>query len=91
MGGSALGDTPEGLICMCVGHNVLQTADAIFAKRCMDLGWSVPRWVADQYRLSQIPVYYADGWHLLADVERVRISSQTAEAIMEEVYGDLLD
>ena len=91
MGGSALGDAPEALVTMCSGHNVLQTADADFAKRCVELGWAVPRWVADRHKLSRIPVKYCDGWFLLTDVDRVPISENTAQAIFEDVYGDLLD
>jgi len=91
MGGSALGDDPKSLVVMCGFHNVLQTADADFAKRCVELGWAVPRWVADQHKLSRIPVKYCDGWFLLTDVDRVPISENTAQAILEDVYGDLLD
>ena len=89
MGGSALGDDPEGLVTMCAFHNVLQTADHEFALLCTKYGWSVPRWAADQYKLSQIPVYYADGWFLLSGTERFSIPDSTAKAVMGEVYGDL--
>jgi hypothetical protein len=89
MGGSALGDDPEGLVSMCQFHNVLQTADHEFALVCTKFGWSVPRWAADQYKLSQIPVFYADGWHLLSGNSRFTIPESTAQAVMVEVYGDL--
>lgn len=91
MGGSALADTPESLIAFCSFHNVLQTADPEFQKICTANGWSVPRWVADQHKMSQIPVRYADGWFLLSGSDRFPISQKVAETLMEEIYGDLFN
>lgn len=91
MGGSALGDAPESLVTFCAFHNVLQTADADFARACVRYGWSVPRWVADQHSMSRLPVRYADGWFLLSGTERFSISEDTAQAVFEDVYGYLFE
>lgn len=89
MGGSALADTPESLLCFCAFHNVLQTADAEFDARCREYGWSVPRWVADQYAMNRIPVKYADGWFFLDGDVRVSVPHRVAVEIVVEIYGTL--
>lgn len=91
MGGSAVWDEPDCLVAMCAAHNVLETADADFKKACLKFGWSVPRWVADQYAMSRIPVRYADGWWLLSGDGRYSISDNTAQTLIEEIYGSLFE
>lgn len=88
MGGSASADAPDCLLAMCAFHNFLQTSDAEFQKICISNGWSVPRWVADQYKMSRIPVKYADGWCLLDGPGRYNISEHTATEMLYEIYGN---
>jgi len=91
MGGSALGDSPEALVSMCAVHNVLQTANPDFDRVCKRFGWSVPRWAADLHAMSRIPVRYADGWFLLSGDGRYSISYNTAQTLIEEIYGSLFE
>lgn len=91
MGGSALGDDPKALISFCHFHNLLETADADFAKACIQNGWAVPRWVADQHNFNKIPVKYCDGWYLLDGSERFLIPEHTALDMMADIYGSLFD
>ena len=85
MGGSAKYDGIDFLRAMCAHHNTLDTADAAFHERCVKRGWSVPRWLADSQGIQVIPVLYSDGWHLLQNGERIRISDDTARTIWDEL------
>ena len=85
MGGSAKYDDVDFLRTMCVVHNVMETSNAQFAQACQRNGWSVRRGIADQFGIKVIPVWYADGWHLLQGGERIRISKNTAEAIWSDM------
>ena len=89
MGGSALYDA-EGafLMVMCGRHNTLETADADYHKICTQLGWSVPRWVVDQWSITEVPVFYWDGWHYLVAGERVKTTDKAARARMIKIYGE---
>ena len=89
MGGSAKWDGIDYLRAMCSHHNTLDTASSEFRKACIRNGWSMPRWLAEQnYPAKLLPVRYSDGWHLLQDGERIRISDATAVRIMSDIYGD---
>jgi hypothetical protein len=81
MGGSARYDGIDYLRTMCLLHNGLDTSNAIFHDVCLKLGWTVPRWLADTEGIRVIPVFYQDGWHLLQNGERIRISDKTAGTI----------
>lgn len=86
MGGSNKADTPDALLTCCNVHNGLIESSSeckAFAERS---GISVRRSIADQWPMSQIPVKYADGWHLLSGDLRFPISDSTAEAIMSDLY-----
>mgnify|MGYP003625481844 FL=1 len=88
MGGSAKYDTQPGfLLTMCGRHNMLETANADYHKVCQELGWSVPRWVPDQWSISEVPVFYWDGWHYLVGFDRVPTSDKVAKLRMESIYG----
>ena len=87
MGGSALYDSPEYLVTMCLGHNLLIESDPTFALYCRMRGLSVPRWLAAQFNVSQIPVRTGDGWFMLSsDGRRHSVASITAETVLEEIY-----
>lgn len=89
MGGSAKFDTEPGfLLTMCGLHNMLETADADYHRLCQELGWSVPRWVPDQWSISEVPVYYWDGWHYLIGFDRVPTSDMVAKRKMKDIYGN---
>jgi hypothetical protein len=81
MGGSAQYDGIDYLRAMCAVHNGLDTANAAFHNACIALGWTVPRWLADTEGIRVVPVFYRDGWHLLQNGERIRISDKTAGMI----------
>lgn len=88
MGGSALFDAePAYLLTMCARHNVLETSNAEYHRICQELGWSVPRWVPDRWSITEVPVFYWDGWHYLVGFERVPTSDKVAKLRMEEIYG----
>lgn len=89
MGGSARFDeTPAGLITFCAGHNLAETAEAKFARYCLEMGWSVPRWAFDNgWSLDIVPVRYFDGWFLLEGTERVPMDDKLAAERMLEIYG----
>ena len=88
MGGSALYDR-EGafLVAMCNRHNTLETANADYHKLCQQLGWSVPRWVVDQWSITEVPVFYWDGWYYLVGGVRVSTTDIAAKRRMVEIYG----
>lgn len=89
MGGSAQFDTiPPYLLTMCSTHNWLETSDADYHKICKDLGWSVPRWVPDSWSITEVPVFYWDGWHYLVGNERILTTVKSALDRMETIYGD---
>lgn len=88
MGGSSLYDREPGfLISMCAVHNTLETSNANYHKICQELGWSVPRWAVEQRSISEIPVFYWDGWWYLVGYDRVATTESAAYAKMEEIYG----
>lgn len=88
MGGSALYDgDPSFLLTMCNSHNVLETADADYHRLCQELGWSAPRWVVNRWSISEVPVFYWDGWFYLVGFERVATTEKVARKRMEEIYG----
>lgn len=88
MGGSALYDGHSAfLVAMCARHNTLETADSDYHKICQHFGWSVPRWVVLQWELTQVPVFYWDGWHFLENDTRVPITDEEAKARRLEIYG----
>lgn len=89
MGGSARFDADPGfLLTMCGRHNMLETADADYHALCQQLGWSVPRWVPDRWSISEVPVFYWDGWFYLVGFERVPTSDTVAKLRMTEIYGE---
>jgi hypothetical protein len=89
MGGSALFDADPGyLLTMCATHNMLETADAEYHRLCKALGWSVPRWVPDRWSISEVPVFYWDGWHYLVGFDRVPTSEKLAQERLLEIYGE---
>jgi hypothetical protein len=88
MGGSALYDGEAAyLVVMCARHNVAETANADYAKICRELGWSIPRWVVDQWSITEVPVFYWDGWHYLVGNDRVETTEKAARERMAEIYG----
>lgn len=87
VGSSAQYDGLDCLRAMCWLHNGLAESDAKFAAYCVKMGWAAPRWVHDRGLTKLLPVWYADGWHLLQDGERVRISQKTADDCHAEIYG----
>jgi hypothetical protein len=87
MGGSALYDDPDYLRAMCAVHNFLDGGgNADFREACLRNGWSAHRWVADRFGAKVIPVWYQDGWHLLQNGGRVKISDNTADLIWSDIY-----
>lgn len=84
MGGSAKYDNIDFLRTMCARHNMLETADADFAKACVENGWSIPRWFADRFSVRAVPVLYSEGWYLLQNGNRLPISDKTAESIKSD-------
>ena len=89
MGGSALYDAHSAfLVVLCGRHNTLETANADYHKLCRQLGWSVPRWVIDRWHISEVPVFYWDGWHYLAATDRVPTTPETATGRMKQIYGE---
>lgn len=70
-GGSRLFDDPELLITMCNSHNGLLTSDAEFARVGRLYGWVKSRNARRDPKLQ--PVFYVDGWHILAGVKKRRI------------------
>lgn len=91
MGSSAKWDGADYLRTMCWYHNFLDTHSEEFRKACKRNGWSVPRWVGEQHEIKLVPVRYFDGWHLLQDGERIRISDRTAADLLAEMYPDEAD
>jgi hypothetical protein len=91
MGGSAQWDTPAHLITLCATHNELETASAAFAEICRSRGWSIPRWVMDRMKASDVPVYYPGrGWYLLAEDGTVdKISRVQAVPVFLSLYGEI--
>jgi hypothetical protein len=88
MGGSALYDAHSAfLVVMCGRHNTLETANADYHKICTQFGWSVPRWVVDQWDITEVPVFYWDGWHYLTDEGRLRITDKAAHDRKVKIYG----
>lgn len=89
MGGSALYDKTAGaLVTFCMYHNFMETADADFSSLCVSYGWSVPRWVVDGvWDISQVPVFYFDGWYYLTDTGREKITEEDALERMSQIYG----
>lgn len=89
MGGSALFDADPGfLLTMCGRHNMLETANADYHALCQQFGWSVPRWVPDRWAISEVPVFYWDGWHYLVGFDRIQTSDKVANSRMKEIYGN---
>jgi hypothetical protein len=89
MGGSALYDGEAAfLVVMCAWHNVLETANAPYAKICRGYGWSIPRWVVDQWSITEVPVFYWDGWHYLVGNDRVATTQKAARERLTEIYGE---
>lgn len=89
MGGSALYDGEAAfLIGFCLRHNVLETANADYGRICRELGWSVPRWAVDRWSITEIPVFYWDGWHYLVGLDRVPTTDKAARERMAEIYGE---
>jgi len=88
MGGSALYDKePAFLLTMCNDHNGLETSNADYHRLCQDLGWSVPRWAVERRSITEIPVWYWDGWFYLTGFDRVATTEVAAKNKMEEIYG----
>lgn len=85
MGGSAEFDGIDYLRAMCAGHNGMETHHPDFALACRRNGWSVNRDMAKQFGIKVIPVWYSDGWHLLQNGSRIRISEDTAESILSDM------
>jgi hypothetical protein len=87
LGSSAMFDDADCLRTMCAIHNQLAESSAPFASYCVKMGWSAPRWVHERGYTRILPVWYPDGWHLLQNSERIRISQKTADDCREEIYG----
>lgn len=86
MGGSAKWDSEPYLLAMCAIHNSLEPASAEFRNFCERNGYSVPRWVAEQFPISRIPVHYPDGWFLLDGVSKYEVPENVALTLIEEIY-----
>lgn len=87
MGGSAKYDAPVFLRAMCEYHNFLDSQDADFHDLCIDHGWSLPRWLVESTPTDLIPVRYIDGWHILVDTIRVKVSDDVADQLRREING----
>ena len=89
MGGSASLDGFENLVTMCQIHNELDQASSDFHRLCLKLGWSMPRWVAEQGLADVLPVWYPNrGWHQLdTDGALTMIDQKTAKTVFVAVYG----
>lgn len=89
MGGSAQLDGFENLVTMCQIHNELDQASSDFHRLCLKLGWSMPRWVAEQGLSDVLPVWYPNrGWFQLdADGSLIMISQRQAKTVFVAVYG----
>ena len=83
MGSSKLFDTPDLLVTMCNGHNILATSDANFARYCTSRGLVRSRNSTRNPRL--VPVHYWDGWYLLEGTIRVPVHQLNAEKYMRFV------
>lgn len=83
-------DQPNSYLVLCAVHNGLETSSSEFRKACERNGWVVRRNTAKLHKLSQIPVWYQDGWKLLDGDSRFSISERTANNLLFEVYGDAL-
>ena len=80
MGGSQMFDTPDLLVVMCNGHNVLATSNADFARYCTGRGLVRSRNSKRDPRL--VPVHYADGWFRLEGDQRVWVHPLDAVEFM---------
>lgn len=89
MGGSAQLDGFENLVTMCSIHNELDQASTDFHRLCLKLGWSMPRWVAEQGFSDVLPVWYPNyGWRQLdTDGAMTIIDQKTAKTIFAAIYG----
>lgn len=88
MGSSAKYDEAPYLLTMCSIHNGLEPASAEFRAFCERQGYSVPRWAAEQFPISRIPVRYEDTWCLLAHSGKYSVPEPVAIDLMTEVYGE---
>ena len=89
MGGSALYDAHTAfLLVLCNRHNTLETANADYHRICKRFGWSVPRWVVDRWDITEVPVFYWDGWHYLTLDGKVPVTDEAAKARWVEIYGE---
>jgi hypothetical protein len=86
MGGSAKWDSEPYLLAMCAIHNALEPASAEFRNFCERNGYSVPRWVAEQFPISRIPVRYPNGWFLLDGTSKYEVPENVALTLIEEIY-----
>lgn len=62
--------------------------------KALACGWKIRRWVFDQGRAVEVPVFYAlelAWFRLTADGRRVRVTEVTASRMMRDVYGDEYD
>lgn len=89
MGGSARLDGYENLLTMCQIHNELDQASPQFHRLCLKLGWSMPRWVAEQGFSDVLPVWFAErGWFQLdIDGALTMIDDKTAKTVFAAIYG----
>lgn len=89
MGGSALLDGFDNLLTMCQIHNELDQASHDFHRLCLKLGWSMPRWVAEQGFADVLPVWFSDrGWFQLdTDGALTWIDQKTAKTVFAAIYG----
>lgn len=87
MGSSARYDAEPYLVAMCAIHNALEPADADFRTYSEQMGWSIPRWAAEQNPINRIPARFHDGWFLLDGQKKFEIPASVALDLMNEIYG----
>lgn len=78
---------PEGGT-TCGGCNPRYEGD--LQVRALACGWKIRRWVFEQGRAAEVPVFYAPEltwFQLTSDGRRVRTSDVAAANMMREVYG----
>lgn len=85
-GGSKIPPTVEEGLTLCNDCNT--SAEHRLQKQALRMGWKVRRWVQQQGRCAEVPVFYAPvgAWFRLEGVERIPITDADALRMMHEVY-----
>lgn len=91
MGGSTFIPTAVDGVTACIWCN--EAFEHRLQREALASGWKVRRWVHEQGRTAEIPVFYKPErqWCLLIANSRMPISEETAISIMHEIYGDEYD